>query len=299
MLYQFPNTIGLERAKSDPEEPIYSGSSIGSNKILYNFSKNAGLVGNPRWDLYLINLYTLMRNAYSKGITQKNIEQIIDTDINLYVTFIGAYSSYQRPIQVVILFYAPDYKAIPKELLRTFTGQRLELDNLYTNFKNKIPTKLMELTEDFHVRKFVVATRGGTFPHKELIGHLKSIYGGNRIHGPIGTVLISHCPIDLHMKTMLPEIELLESYTANILTSKQFGNKLTKEIPNLSFNMTTHRIFGDDIHLVPLIHGKQRTKLIEFAIERNWPIRTEKEITNDLLIKFSNISLKDLLLLKL
>lgn len=82
MSYMFPPTAGLEHAKTDPDEPIYPGS-IGSNRIFHVLREGAGQSDAPRWDLWLINVYTLLRNAYSTGITQAAIEALIDTDVEI------------------------------------------------------------------------------------------------------------------------------------------------------------------------------------------------------------------------
>ena len=297
MAYSFPNTAGLERAKSDPEEPLYRGS-IGSNKLFHILRTTAGFLESPRWDLFLINVYTLLRNAYSKGITQPEIEKIIDTDVDLFMTFIGAYMSFKRQTPATVLFYVPDYRAIPGEFLRPTTGQRVELDARYLKLIQKIPRKLTELTEDHLVRKFIIATSGVRFPHKELPDHIRTIYSGTRSSGSIGTVLISHCAIDLHLQTSIPGMDLFESYTGVILPSTSFGKKLTKDVA-IPFNTATHRVLGDDVHLTPLLKGRQKTELIELATKRHWSVRTEREIIQDITSSFPSISVSDLTRLRL
>ena len=298
MIYSFPDTAGLERAKTDPDELIYSRS--GSNKIFHMLKMTAGLPTSTKYDLYLINVYTLIRNVFTSGVSFEEIEKRVDTDVDLMTTFIGAYGQYKQLTKAVVIFYAPNYRAIPKELLRNVSGQRVELDVLYTKLRNKLPVKLVELTEDPCLRKFVVATRGGTYPHKELLEHIKTIYLGTTMRGSLGgTVIISHCPIDLHIKTWIPNIELLESYTATILNPSQFGRKLSTDVNNLPFNIATHRVFGDEVHLIPLVRGKQKSKLIELVERRSWAIKTESEIMSDIVSNFPEISVSDLTLLKL
>ena len=297
MVYSFPNTAGLERAKSDPLEPIYPGS-VGANKLFHILRTTAGFLESPRWDLYLINVYTLLRNAYSKGITQPEIEKIIDTDVDLFMTFVGAYMSFKRQTPANILFYAPDYRAIPGEVLRPTMGNRVEQDARYLKLIQKIPKKLTCLTEDHLVGKYIIATSGVQFPHKELPDHIRMIYGGSRSSGSIGTALISHCALDLHLQSSIPSLELFESYTGMILQTTSFGRKLTKDV-GLPFNTATHRVFGDDVHLAPLLKGKQKTELIELATKRHWAVKTEREISYDITSTFPSISMSDLTRLRL
>jgi len=63
------------------------------------------------------------------------------------------------------------------------------MDDLYGTLLAKLPSHLTELTEDPQLRKFLVATPGGTFPHKELPGFIRAIYGSRRTAGSIGVAL--------------------------------------------------------------------------------------------------------------
>jgi len=295
VVYRFPNTTNLP--KGDDDTPIYSGS-IGSNRIFYTLQQTAGSTRSPRWDLFLISIYTLVRNAYQKGINSTALEAMVDRDSDLYMTMIGAYCSYRRMTNATVLFYAPDYSAIPKHLLRVHTGHYAELDVLYQALYRKLPNKLVELTEESSTRKFLAKVGSGTFPHKQLPGIIRALYGGHRPYGAIGTVLLSHCPIDLHLYKTIPSLDLLESYTAAIIHTDEFGRKLTKEV-KIPFNTTTHRLFGDDIHLMPLLKGREKSKLIDLAGKQFWEIRTEGEIIENVTQSFSTITQGELGFLRL
>jgi hypothetical protein len=110
--------------------------------------------------------------------------------------------------------------------------------------------------------------------------------------------MISHLPIDYHIYKTIPNIQLLESFTGVILSVSDFGQKLIKEV-KIPFNTTTHRLFGDSTQLMPLIKGKDRSKLIDVAKEFNWYVKTESEISRDVFFKFPNISPRDLTVLLL
>jgi len=288
MPYFFPPTAGLETSKSDTSEFIYNGS-IGSNRIFHTLRTMAGLTGNPKWDLYLINVYTLVRNAYTKGISQRDLEATLDKDVDFYMTFIGAYMSYLRTTPAVVLFYAPDYSNIPKALLRKTSGQREELDGMYIKILRQLPRKLMEATEDPLVRKFLIATSGSSFPHKDIPDYIRSIYGNTRNAGQLGTVILTHCPTDLHLMTTIPKLELFESYTGSIYPTSEFGRKLTKDV-KVPFNTVTHRAFGDEVHFEALIKNRRKSEMIEIAAKHNWAIRTEREILLDILSYFPEVT---------
>ncbi|HUB45899.1 MAG TPA: hypothetical protein VMB73_13005 [Acetobacteraceae bacterium] len=66
MSYMFPQMAGLPKGENGEE--IFGGT-IGSNKIFHLLRNTAVRTNSPRWDLYLIYVYALLRNAYSKGIS--------------------------------------------------------------------------------------------------------------------------------------------------------------------------------------------------------------------------------------
>lgn len=283
--------------KGQDNTPIMGGS-IGSNRIFDFFSKTAHESQSPRWDLYLINIATLARNAYSKGMSQSDLEAIVDKDADLYMVYIGAYTTFKRTIPANVIFYAPNYNVVPYAFMRDHTGNQQELDNLYNNLFKKIPISLTELTTVSATRKFICRTGTTLFPHKDLVNKIIKVYGGFRTAGSIGTVMISHCPLDFHIYKSIHNIQLLESYTASILSVSDFGQKLIKDV-KIPFTSTTHRLFGDSLQLKPMLTGKDRTKLIDLAKTNNWAIKTDTEIVSDILFKFPQLTSTDLNQLKL
>ncbi|CAM6031537.1 unnamed protein product, partial [Sphagnum compactum] len=258
---QFPDISGA--ALGNNNDPILGGT-IGLNRILLYLRENATRPNNPQWDLYLVSVYTLALTAFAKGCFIDDVEAIVDRDADLLMTYINAYMQQKRQTPATVIFYAPDYRAIPKEVLRKRAGLREEFDELYAKMFKRFPEQLTELTENPNTRKFLVRAGGGTFPHKTLAESIRVVYGGRRIKGSIGTVMISHCPIDLHLVKTIPAVMLLERYTGRLLTPQEFGHKLVHTV-TIPFNTTTHRLFGDDVHLEPLVKGRQKTKLIELA----------------------------------
>lgn len=294
-MYRFPNPDNLP--KGDDQTPIYGGS-IGSNRIFEEFRKSADTPTSPRWDLYLINIYTLARNAYGKGMAVSGLETMVDADADLFMTFIGAYTQFRRPTPSIVVFYAPDYGAIPATLMRKSTGQRSELDALYAALRAKMPQTLTDISEDVNVRKYIMVAGSRAIPYKDLIGALRVIYKNGSLGSMRRAVMISHCPIDLHLVTYIPTLMLMESYTGTVLEAAEFGRKLTKSVA-VPFNTVTHRVFGDDVTLIPLIRGPDRSRLIELAQKNHWILRTESEITKDVITAFPPLRREDLMALRL
>jgi hypothetical protein len=294
-MYTFPDVSHLPQGLDGTQ--IYGGS-IGSNRIFDYLKNSAPQLTAPRWDLYLINVFTLVRNAHVKGMNQKQLEEAVDHDSDMFMTYIGAYTGFRKQTPAVVYFYAPDYSAVPKELMRVHTGNQEELDRMYHELYKKLPDKVTELTEIPSTQKFLSRVGRSIFPHKDLNERIRYIYQGRRNHGLLGTVMISHCVLDFHLYKAISGLQVLESYTGAILTSQDFGQKLVKEV-KVPFNATTHRLFGDSIQLNPLIKGRDRTKLVELAKDKHWFVKTEAEISRDVLFEFSSLSQNDLSVLRL
>lgn len=277
---------------------VYHNASIGLNVILNYMRETARNINAPQWDLYLINIYTMVRNLYQKGMHQVELEQMIDRDADILMTYIHSYTCTRRSIPATVFFYAPDYSAVPKSMLRLHTGNQEELDRLYLNLYKKLPVKLTELTEVADTRKFLCQVGKSIFPHKDIIEKLKLIYQPHRLTGSIGTVMISHCPLDFHIYKAIPKIQLFESYTGTILNVQDFGQKLIKDV-KIPFNTVTHRLFGDSLQLVPFFKNKDRKTLIELARDKDWGVKTETEIIRDVVFKFDTVSSSDLTILRL
>lgn len=294
----FPDISNVEYGQDGT--PIL-GNSIGNNRIFFYLRENANQQTAPLWNLFLINIYTMARNAYRKGISFEEMRTIIDKDSDLLMTYIHAYTTHKRPIDSVVLFYAPTYRAVPKDFMREHVGNNLELDTLYTKIAETIPDKLLELTELPYTRKFISRVGlHGRLPYLDIVTALGSISSALASGGSVGTAMISHCPLDFHIYKRIPRVQLLESYTGQILNVVDFGQKLTRDKDvRVPFNTATHRLFGDPLQLLPLLTGKDRKTLIELAAEKNWAIKTETQIIDDATWKFAKLMRSQITLLRL
>ena len=107
-------------------------------------------------------------------------------------------------------------------------------------------------------------------PHRDLASWIRAQAGKlTYLHGQDTVALISHCVMDLYLSTRFPKLHLLERYTGSVKTERDFGTKL---IPSgaVPFNLYTHRLFGDKIHLKPMIKGSMRDSVLKSAEKKNW-----------------------------
>lgn len=280
----FPDTAGMERSQ-DGSEPILGGS-IAINRLLNHLRDTAG-TGTP-WRLWLINLYTLFDNLYTDlTITGAQLDTALRTEVQLLTQYIEAYASYLPgpPRRPDIIFYAPDYAIIPTKLRReispeTKTGQlRRALDRAFQVFRT---TRILPQTTPSPAVVRFIPVGQGSYPHRDLVRWLRAHSAQLQyIYDQDPVALITHCPIDLHIRRYLKQLFLLERYTGHILQPAAFGKKLpaSEDVP---FNIYTHQLFGDQVHLASRIKGKLKSQLLQVAKDRTWRQRSELEILADI-----------------
>jgi len=285
----FPATASLERSKDGSE--IIAGGSIALNRTLNLLRDTAG-TGTP-WRLWCINLYTLFENVCEDPMQPgPQLEAALQNEIWLLVQYIEAYAAHipgivRRPD---IIFYAPDYGFIPKKLRRAIStetkgGKRQNaIDVTFAAFRNARIMKQPPVRPDTPLTHpaYIPVGQGG-YPHRDLVRWIRD-HGRalSYIYNQEPIALITHCPIDLHLRRYLRNVFLLERYTGNVLQPHEFGKKISTS-PDVPFNTYTHQLFGDKVHLEPRVTGKLKAAILETAKEKKWPQRSESEIFSDIL----------------
>ena len=114
---------------------------------------------------------------------------------------------------------------------------------------------------------------GSMLPHIELAHWLQNKALGSQQFGYIygqPVLMLTHCPIDLHITRRIPKISIIESYQGIIRTNREFGRKLEKGNETIPFSIATHRAFGDPIHLKTLATRDQKKTLLDLAVKNKW-----------------------------
>lgn len=281
----FPDVSGLEKS-ADGSEIIYGGS-VAINRLLGLLRDTAGSPTATPWMLYLINAFTLADNVFDVKATTRENENAFHADVNLLCQYIEAYmASFPRVLRApVIVFYIPDYGHLPKKLVRGHKeGTRAEaLDTFYKNLRLTFPIKASRLNPGSDAsQQWSVHVGGGTFPHRDLVQWLRETSTElSYVYNSDPAAIITHCPIDLHIHRMISNLSLLERYTGRIQGPSQFGHKLNKDgfVP---FNLYTHRVFGDSVHLKPMVSGKDKKALLKVAEEKSWWQKGQQDILKDI-----------------
>lgn len=100
--------------------------------------------------------------------------------------------------------------------------------------------------------------------------------------GPTGrypsTMLVTHYPVDLLMRSNFSELVLLESHTGKIKGGSQWSGKLTgsKDMSRIPFNKFTLQLFGDGTQFHSYPH-KYKKEVLRLAEEKRWSHTTTRD----------------------
>jgi len=269
----FPSLEGMSYS-TESGEPILGGS-IGINRVLMFFRENSWKQRREEWELFVVNTYSMLRNVFKSGMSVNEAIRALDTDMELLTTYYEAYAHQFNNEQAHMLFIVPDYSKIPSEYLREHTGQKLEFEQLYKAIAKKLPQVKTDVSSLPNLTRHIApcTTR---IPHHQLATYIRQDYGHVR-----RVLLLDNCAIDLHVhRRITAVVTLIESYTGAVKHLPDFGTKINCEA-RIPFNICTHRLFGDSVHLKPLVTGRKRTELMELANKNKWYLKTAYEIARE------------------
>lgn len=281
----FPDDSRYPRS-SDGSEPILGGS-IGLNRILISLKEQAQDRNRMMWSAVLVSAYTVFRNIYVKGITPIDLATRFRTDMDLLRLYLDAYLTAQKLPQITIplVIYNPNYSYLKAEFLREPSPTNAELLEKFTSFaKGLPPDETLYGSTDGTTMMSVSVGNAGMLPHIELAHWLQnkalsSPHFGYKYGQPV--LMLTHCPIDLHITRRLPKVFLIESYQGTVRPSKEFGRKLEKGNDTIPFQVATHRAFGDPVHLKTLATRDQKKQLLAMAETRKWLQLPQEAVMRD------------------
>lgn len=270
--------------KIEPEKrQVFNGVEVsyGISPILSTLSDLSTRPGRQTWNLYLINVETLIRDRKERDASLKAMAQGVITDCTVLAQYISAYNRYtaanDKGPNPVVCFYLSHYEDIPRIYLRNKlpkgTEERWRVRNIIEGILKT--DGFPERFEDTDIRFAVPEYRDGRrWPHRELLTDLSHTFDGIRYRK---TLMVSHVPLDFHLYRVFSEFSILESYTGAIKQVKQFGKKVFGD-NDIPFNKYTHLLLGDRWYLEPQIKGTARRKLKEIAQKEHWALLPEKAV---------------------
>lgn len=260
-----------------------SNVSYGIAPILNTLVNTTKAFNKPRWDLYLINAETIIRDRKEEAKINEGYVRSVIYDMQMLSQYIAAYNrivhsgmvQQQNPL---ICFYFPHYNVIPKIYLRDKfpkgTEDRWKLRDAAITLitKEGVPTNY----ENTDVIYTMVGKK--SWPHKELFEDLCKQINGIPFRN---CLMVSHVPSDFHLYKSIREFTVLESYTGALKMPKQLGKKVFKD-ENIPFNKYTHLLLGDKWYLKNLIPTAVRNKIKERAIKEHWTLIPDKAILSSI-----------------
>jgi hypothetical protein len=257
---------------------VINNCSIGTNALLNYFANHAFTTNKRHRDLYAINLMTIVRNCFEPTLSDSEILDRVNNDLELLKSYIISYNeSFIEPSD--ILFYVPNYNGLSVHK-RKISGHKARIEQLTESLGKMLPNRPTNIYNTNKTRIFV-NTFNASFPQFNIY---KFIMTNSRKGSSSDVLLISHCALDWHLYQLVFHTEVLESYMGEVINYKQFGEKIFKN-KFIPFNKYTHLVFGDTLLVNPILKRKEKQLALEIAEKRKWHIRTEAEIKVDLVNK--------------
>lgn len=261
--------------------------SAGMSNILKSISTIARLKNDSRkvFDVVILNVLTMVRNCYDRKKPDAKIVEDIRKDVNIFLQYIQSYFIEQKDMveKPVVICYLPVYN-IPEQFARPDTQIKKDLykfANIVFGKQCTNPASTRELNNNAIL--YTVKAGIGMLPH-QTIGRLITTKCDVGVLKPKDRryLLISHCPIDLHLQnTLESRVFLLESFTGMIKSVNDFGKKVFKD-DYVPFNQYTHLLLGDKVTIKPLIHHKDKTTLLEAAKKDMWAKKPLSVVLNEI-----------------
>lgn len=278
---------------------MISGSSYGLRGILNTLIKLTASPNKYAWSLYLINAFTLVRNVYTKkNMTVGELMTEFNVDCINLLSAIDAYAAtYKRPSKPIICMYFPEYDSIPSLFCRPRDKFPIEY-GMYHTVKTIMLRSLIEdnpnnvLNNTLFITSEVPLPYEEHWPHVEVFRDLSKRFPGV---SAANAVMISHAPIDYHLRSRLQRFMVLESFTGTLKTFNELKSKVIpikdEEVP---FNKYTHLLYGDSICIKSQLTRKTRAELVALAKEEHWSILPNITIAESLISH--NLATKELIL---
>ena len=282
MFIPFPDETAYPRSQ-DGSEPI-RGGSVGFNNILGRFVKTAKTDRRPLTGCFVINAATVFRNVFHPDDKFSDTVAKWEKDIHLFVTYFQSYLSYvyqgNEPLKPTpIIVYLPDYRVLPSVNRRAMTGRAEALWKQYAAFLKEYNQDAESVFSNPYIDQWIMSVGKTRFPHQELNTWL-DLYATKHdttFRADRRLMMISHILLDYHMCVRKPFLQVLESYTAETMSSPDFRFKLDKS-GILPFNAITHLTFGDSTLVANQLRPKMSRLLHERATQERWLMKSPSAI---------------------
>lgn len=273
----------------DSQNNVEYANSIGLSAIIESLQNWSMTRSAPKFDTTIVNMLTLIRNNINKEDSADSISDNVINDINALTYSIYAYTEQHKNelFTPYILYYLPDYSAIPLAHRRKENDTRMKLAQVTDYLRKKIGNRkeLITLTTSPIQSYFMFAGNQYVYPHFHVVDEVRKL-NANVDKDRVSSlqrkyILMSHCPLDFHMWSKIP-FKLFETYTGRLKEYRELGQKVFK-VPFIPFNKYTHILFGDSIHIKPMAVRNAKKSFTELATKDKWLALGEEGIKSSIL----------------
>ena len=210
------------------------------------------MVNDPiRFDLFVINVQTIVRNCLSVSKDDRKVVDQVNKDFENLLAAIDAYAG-STPTNVMV-YMSNSRTMVPEKYRRTATNTRSRIESVLDKISGGYgyTTGVVDKIErpEYQALNIIATANTMRQPYRyvpEILSNVQYTKG----------LLLSHCPIDFIMLSLHKRIKLMESHTGRIIDTADIGKKIFKE--EIPFYQTTLRLFGDKDNITPLIRNKPK-----------------------------------------
>ena len=271
----------------NPEAPnVFNGITVsyGIAPILGAISDVSRRQNRKAWNLYLINIETLIRDRRDKTATDKQIAHDVVVDCTVLAQYLATYNAIVQNVHTkinpVICFYMGHYENIPyaykrdkypkgteeRWKVRDLVGEIVSRDGFIENFEG---TDIIFSIED----------EKNSWCHKTLLKSLGTRFSDIPFRT---TLLVSHVCSDFHLYRVFKDFTILESYTGKFKTHRDFGKKVFDN-ECIPFNKYTHLLLGDKWYLKCQVENKIKKEITKRAEQEQWNLLPDKSVLEKIL----------------
>lgn len=225
--------------------------SYGTLGIINSFVKMSQYPA--RWDVFLINVGTIVRNCLSKDLSNEEVRDMTTTDIATMIEYIGIYLRSEKAS--VVVYTANQRLTVPLGHRRPTSKTRSRIEGITTAIAddNGFPNgKLVRMPFDKAENLDVYSYSRPMRPtHRYLTEILKYHLSSTRV------ALLSSDAIDFLTVNAVKGVDIVSSHTGQVLTATDLGKKVFKT-DKIPFHTASLKLFGDSNNVKPIIRNKPK-----------------------------------------
>lgn len=262
----------MEITVFDVDDPRYESEpvSYGLAPILNKIVDIMPTRDRYLWDVYLINMETMLRNVLNDDrFTGDPVASTINECRLLAQYWQGFMTGAKLPRKPVMVFYLPDYKNLPTQYIRPkLPAGTVDRWEVMSKLKEQWTTSWNISYDDLDVVQCEVTNTPTGWVPISVVHDVDEFLATSKLKH-MTLVMTSHVAVDFHIYKYCKRFTLLESHTGGMRKPSDLGKKVFghAEVP---FNKYTHVVFGDKTLLRPQFGPKARKEVVERAKNETW-----------------------------